>query len=181
MEARNSYSRLMEELRTNRQIEDAAIDHVLRLETAAGRHAVDTRGRGALAESKVTESLRSRPTEVRRGAQIFGSRSGKSKRLKPTRSASTLWSSRTFAREIQQPSASSISMENGLLRYSPESARSTTSKCRSQWGSTTLSSATLRASPIADMVATAGAPLPSAARTSVAEVSTSRGKAMAAG
>ena len=50
METRNSYSRLMEELRTNRQIEDAAIDHVLRLEAAAGRHAVDTRGRGALAD-----------------------------------------------------------------------------------------------------------------------------------
>lgn len=50
MEARDSYSRVVEELRTNRQIENAAIDHVLRLEAAAGRHAVDTRGRGALAD-----------------------------------------------------------------------------------------------------------------------------------
>lgn len=40
----------MEELRTNRQIEDAAIDHVLSLEAAAGRHAVDSRGRGAVAD-----------------------------------------------------------------------------------------------------------------------------------
>lgn len=40
----------MGELRTNRQIEDAAIEHVLRIEAAAGRRAVDTRGRGALAD-----------------------------------------------------------------------------------------------------------------------------------
>ena len=37
-------------LRTNRQIENAAIEHVLRLEVAAGRRAVDTRGRGAEAD-----------------------------------------------------------------------------------------------------------------------------------
>ncbi len=41
---------MVEELRPNRQIESAAIDHVLRLEAAAGRHAVDTRARGALAD-----------------------------------------------------------------------------------------------------------------------------------
>lgn len=38
----------MEQLQTNRQIEDAAIAQVLHLEAAAGRAAVDTRGRGAL-------------------------------------------------------------------------------------------------------------------------------------
>ncbi len=40
----------MEQLQTNRQIEDAAIAHVLHLEAAAGRAAVDTRGRGALVD-----------------------------------------------------------------------------------------------------------------------------------
>jgi hypothetical protein len=40
----------MTELRTNRQIESAAIEHVLRIEAAAGRTAVDTRGRGGLAD-----------------------------------------------------------------------------------------------------------------------------------
>lgn len=40
----------MVELRTNRQIEDAAIAHVLGLEIAAGRAAFDARGRGALAD-----------------------------------------------------------------------------------------------------------------------------------
>lgn len=35
---------------TNRQIEDLAIAHVVALEHAAGRKAVDTRGRGALAD-----------------------------------------------------------------------------------------------------------------------------------
>lgn len=43
----------MEELRTNRQIENAAIDHVLSLEAAAGRHAVDSRGRGAVAVADI--------------------------------------------------------------------------------------------------------------------------------
>lgn len=38
------------ELQTNRQIEDAAIAHVLRLEEAAGRLAVDARGSGSLAD-----------------------------------------------------------------------------------------------------------------------------------
>ena len=41
---------MVEELRTNRQIENAAIEHVLRREAAEGRHAVDSRGRGALAD-----------------------------------------------------------------------------------------------------------------------------------
>ena len=38
------------ELASNRQIEDAAIAHVLALEAAAGRTAVDTRGSGGLAD-----------------------------------------------------------------------------------------------------------------------------------
>ncbi|MDP9336365.1 MAG: DUF3883 domain-containing protein, partial [Actinomycetota bacterium] len=38
------------ELQTNRQIEDAAIAHVLSLEAAAGRAAIDTRGKGCLAD-----------------------------------------------------------------------------------------------------------------------------------
>lgn len=81
MEATNSYSRAVEELRTNREIEDAAIDHLLRLEAAAGRHAVDTRG-------AVTDIKGDRSGSAR-AAQIFGSRPGNFKRLKPTQSAST--------------------------------------------------------------------------------------------
>lgn len=38
------------ELVTNRQVEDAAIAHMLRMEEAAGRAAVDTRGSGAMAD-----------------------------------------------------------------------------------------------------------------------------------
>jgi hypothetical protein len=38
------------ELQTNRQIEDAAIAHVLRLEVAEGRRATDSRGTGSLAD-----------------------------------------------------------------------------------------------------------------------------------
>ena len=38
------------EMQTNRQIEDAAIAHVLRLEESAGRSAVDARGSGSLAD-----------------------------------------------------------------------------------------------------------------------------------
>jgi len=40
----------MAELRGNHEIENAAIAYVLELEAAAGRHAVDTRHKGALAD-----------------------------------------------------------------------------------------------------------------------------------
>lgn len=40
----------MAELRTNRQIEDAAVAHALQQEMAAGRHAFDARGQGSQAD-----------------------------------------------------------------------------------------------------------------------------------
>lgn len=46
----SSYAQRVVELRTNREIEDAAIKHVLEMETAAGRTAFDARGKGSLAD-----------------------------------------------------------------------------------------------------------------------------------
>ena len=39
---RQSYSAGVDELRTNRQVENAAIEHVLRIEAAEGRRAADS-------------------------------------------------------------------------------------------------------------------------------------------